>query len=146
MSRSKAERCIQSIQRNRGSIKRRSLREIYPQASVSALDLLERMLVFNPKRRLSIDEALRHPYVRSIRKTEYERNCVSKFHFPEEYAPLSKSLLQTVIFNEGKAFREDIVSEPEKDSPDYHEYASSSVGRKTSTVRRKSSLDRPIWR
>ena len=31
-----------------------------------ALDLLKRMLVFNPKNRISVEEALQHPYMKDF--------------------------------------------------------------------------------
>lgn len=40
-----------------------SLSEMFPKASAEALDLLRLLLQFNPKRRLSVEQALRHPYV-----------------------------------------------------------------------------------
>lgn len=39
------------------------LTELYPQASPEALDLISRTLTFNPDRRLSAQEAIKHPYV-----------------------------------------------------------------------------------
>lgn len=36
--------------------------KIFPNASPEALDLLEKMLKFDPNERLSASEALRHPY------------------------------------------------------------------------------------
>jgi serine/threonine protein kinase len=41
----------------------RPLRELFPGAAPDALDLLRRLLQFSPARRLSAEEALRHPYV-----------------------------------------------------------------------------------
>jgi len=35
---------------------------LYPKANPVALDLLGRILTFNPNRRLSIEECLAHPY------------------------------------------------------------------------------------
>lgn len=43
------------------------LRRRFPSASGEAVDLLSRMLVMRPDRRLSVDEALKHPYLRSLR-------------------------------------------------------------------------------
>lgn len=43
------------------------LRRRFPSAGADAVDLLARMLVMRPDRRLSVDEALRHPYLRSLR-------------------------------------------------------------------------------
>ena len=38
---------------------------------LKAIDLLEKMLVFNPKKRITIDECLKHPYLIEL-------------HFPED--------------------------------------------------------------
>lgn len=43
------------------------LRRRFPSAGADAVDLLARMLVMRPDRRLSVDDALRHPYLRSLR-------------------------------------------------------------------------------
>ena len=40
-----------------------SLSEMFPTASAEALDLLRLLLLFNPKRRLTVEQGLRHPYV-----------------------------------------------------------------------------------
>lgn len=48
------------------------LRHKYAGASRLALDLLSRMLRFDPSRRITIDEALEHPYLASCRKPEKE--------------------------------------------------------------------------
>lgn len=40
-----------------------ALAEMFPKAPVMALDLMRRLLNFNPEKRLSAEEALRHPYL-----------------------------------------------------------------------------------
>ena len=48
------------------------LHKIYPGAGDEAIDLLNRILVFNPYFRLSVDEALNHPFFKKIKKAEKE--------------------------------------------------------------------------
>lgn len=41
----------------------KSLREILGGAPSDAIDLIEKLLVFSPERRLTAEQALKHPYV-----------------------------------------------------------------------------------
>jgi len=51
------------------------LNKLYPGAGEEALDLLSKILVFNPYFRLSVEDALAHPFFKKIRKTEKEINA-----------------------------------------------------------------------
>ena len=44
-----------------------SLKEVYPAASDNCIDLLTKMLVFNPAKRITIDEAINHVYFDEVR-------------------------------------------------------------------------------
>ncbi|DAZ99650.1 TPA: hypothetical protein N0F65_001887 [Lagenidium giganteum] len=51
---------------------RRNLQEMYPGAEPEAIDLLTWMLQMNPRKRATLDEALSHKYLASIRSLEEE--------------------------------------------------------------------------
>lgn len=43
--------------------RRRDLREMCPKAKPNALDLMRRCLTFSPRKRITVEEALEHPYL-----------------------------------------------------------------------------------
>jgi len=64
--------------------KRRSFAGLFPNASKEAIDFLSKTLTFDPKKRLTVDEALEHPYL-------------SAYHDPDDepvVAPLSPSYFE----------------------------------------------------
>ena len=52
---------------------RLNMQNKYPGASQEGIDLLNRMLQFNPYFRISVDEALAHPFFNRVRKPHKER-------------------------------------------------------------------------
>lgn len=63
----KARRFVRSVQFPR----RTSFSSLYPHADPLAIDLLERMLVFDPSKRITVTEALCHPYISGL----YDPSC-----------------------------------------------------------------------
>jgi mitogen-activated protein kinase 15 len=57
------------------STRQKSYHATFPGASEQAIDFLKRLLVFNPKKRLSVDQALRHPYVAQFHNSDEEPTC-----------------------------------------------------------------------
>lgn len=55
--------------------------ELFKNANPLAIDLLKRILVFNPANRLSAEEALRHPYFENIFRESDLRTCEREFDF-----------------------------------------------------------------
>lgn len=55
----------------------------YPGAGKDAIDLLDKILVFNPYFRLTLDDALAHPFFAKVRKPEKEK--VSHTHLKMEF-------------------------------------------------------------
>ncbi|XP_022775341.1 mitogen-activated protein kinase 7 isoform X1 [Durio zibethinus] len=58
----KARRYIKSLPYSRGT----HFSHLYPQADPLAIDLLQRMLVFDPSKRITVTEALLHPYMSGL--------------------------------------------------------------------------------
>ena len=54
--------------RDLGKIKKKPIDTIINYPYPLALDLLDKMLVFNPDKRISIEDALNHPYLKNIRE------------------------------------------------------------------------------
>ncbi|CAK4251980.1 unnamed protein product [Aphanomyces euteiches] len=87
------------------------LDKLFPNVKSNALDLLDKMLVFDPTKRISVEEALEHPYLESLHNSEDEpkvfiifgsqlRNFQSTtpFSFEFEKENLTKGRLQELIF------------------------------------------------
>jgi serine/threonine protein kinase len=60
---------------------------LYPKADPLAIDLLDQMLIFNPDKRITVEDALKHPYLESLHNEEVTRspaarNCKAKFLLP----------------------------------------------------------------
>jgi mitogen-activated protein kinase 15 len=58
----------------------KSLQSLFPTASVDALDLMSRLLVFNPEKRLSVQEAIRHPYLAQFHNSADEPILSAPIH------------------------------------------------------------------
>ncbi|KAF9455914.1 kinase-like domain-containing protein [Collybia nuda] len=52
--------------------KRKSFNHLFPKANPLAIDLMEKCLAFSPKRRITVGEALRHPYLQPYHDPEDE--------------------------------------------------------------------------
>lgn len=60
---------------------KKDLAKLYPHANPLAIDLLSKMLAFDPEKRVSVDDALAHPYLDAMHDPEDEPNCDSLFTF-----------------------------------------------------------------
>ena len=87
---------------------------IYPDANPEALDLLEKMLVFHPKKRITIEQALKHPYMASLHNEEDEPVADAPFNFSFENVAVTEEQLQRMIFEEVAYFHPEIIEEEAK--------------------------------
>ncbi|GAV02644.1 hypothetical protein RvY_13183 [Ramazzottius varieornatus] len=80
--------------------------KIFPAADAKALDLLERMLTFNPDKRITVEEALRHPYLDIYYDPGDEPVSEEPFTFEVEYDDLPKERLKELIWDETVLLKE----------------------------------------
>jgi len=95
--------------------KRVNFAEIYPHANPHAIDLLERLLLFNPHHRLSVYEALEHPYFASLHDESLEPTFTpnprdwSLGSMDEPDAAIPDEQLRDAIFQQMHALRSDVA-------------------------------------
>eukprot|EP00941_MAST-03F_sp_MAST-3F-sp1_P005461 g5461.t1 len=77
--------------------------EIYPNASEAGIDLLDKMLQFNPAKRITVEAALTHPYMSNLASPD-EPVCPRLFNFEEEGDELDEAALRRLIYAEVCAF------------------------------------------
>jgi len=88
--------------------KRRPFTALFPQASVEAIDFLNKTLTFDPKKRLTAEEALEHPYLSSYHDPDDEPAALfldpNSFDFDDSKDPLDKAQLKDLLYEEVVSF------------------------------------------
>lgn len=78
--------------------------QLFPKANPLALDLLSKLLAFDPSKRISCTEALRHPYLSIWHDPADEILCPQKFDFAFELEESSEGMRKLIV-DEVVAFR-----------------------------------------
>ena len=89
--------------------------ELYPDANVDALDLLEKLLEFDPADRITVEEALAHPYLKALHFPEDEPSSkpVSRKDFEFERSYLTCDEIRELILGEIMRYGPDGLLEEE---------------------------------
>ena len=85
---------------------RLDLNGLYPGAGPDAIDLLNRILVFNPYFRLSVDEALTHPFFKKVKKAEKETTAAHEIQIEFEKEHLDRKKLRQLFMEEVRFYKE----------------------------------------
>lgn len=84
---------------------------LFRNANPDALDLLDRMLAFDPSRRITVEEALEHPYLQIWHDASDEPSCPTTFDFQfevvEDILEMKKMILAEV-----NRFRQQVRVQP----------------------------------
>ncbi|KAF8796993.1 Mitogen-activated protein kinase 1 like protein [Argiope bruennichi] len=87
---------------------------LYPNANVQALDLLDKMLTFNSHRRITVEDALSHPYFTEYYDPEDEPVAEEPFKLEMELDDLPKERLKELVFEETVAFQQRMQAEQQQ--------------------------------
>lgn len=82
------------------------LTKLYPQAEPLALDLLTAMLHFDPRERISVCQALEHPYLAKYHDPDDEPVCVPAFDFEFDKQPMGREQIKEAILAEIQDFHQ----------------------------------------
>ncbi|PWN36797.1 putative MAP kinase Kpp2 [Meira miltonrushii] len=84
--------------------KRRNFSQMFPNANPLAVDLMERCLTFSPRKRITVEDALAHPYLEPYHDPEDEPTAApldpNFFSFDYSKEQLSRSQLKQLIYQE----------------------------------------------
>ena len=78
--------------------------QIFPNGNPLAIDLLEKMLCFNPQKRINIEQCLNHPYFKDIRDKNLETTALHSFDWSFDKIKLTKPNLQKLIYEQSLYF------------------------------------------
>ncbi|KAF8820716.1 putative cell-cycle-associated protein kinase MAPK [Cardiosporidium cionae] len=85
----------------------------FPMASRTAIDLLEKMLVFNPRKRVTIANCLAHSLFKGIRKEEGENTAEMKIGLPfNDWKKMNEMELRLTFLKEIQKFHKDMKIPP----------------------------------
>nr|GMD96655.1 mitogen-activated protein kinase homolog NTF4 [Ipomoea batatas]GMD98557.1 mitogen-activated protein kinase homolog NTF4 [Ipomoea batatas]GME00405.1 mitogen-activated protein kinase homolog NTF4 [Ipomoea batatas] len=84
--------------------RRQSFTEKFPHVHPAAIDLVEKMLTFDPRKRITVEDALAHPYLTSLHDISDEPTCMNPFSFDFEQHALTEEQMKELIYREALAF------------------------------------------
>ena len=102
----KARRYLHALPR----FERVDFRTVYPDAAVEAVDLIDKMLAFDPSKRITVAQALAHPYLASLHDESDEPSAECPFFFDFENETLSENRVRDLVYEELVGFHDEIRS------------------------------------
>jgi mitogen-activated protein kinase 7 len=90
---------------------KRPFTSLFPNANPDALDLLNHMLAFDPSSRISVEEALEHPYLHIWHDASDEPGCPTTFNFDFEVVE-DVGEMRRMILDEVARFRQHVRIQP----------------------------------
>ncbi|GMY10683.1 mitogen-activated protein kinase 3 [Fagus crenata] len=82
---------------------RQPLATVFQHINPLAIDLIEKMFIFDPTKRITVEEALAHPYLARLHDVADEPVCPEPFSFEFEQQPLGVEQMKDMIYQEALA-------------------------------------------
>jgi len=79
---------------------KKNFKEMYPFPGDEAIDLLNKMLQFNPYRRASLTECLEHPHLAEVRDTRKEVLAKTQIVLDFDYEDVNRGILRELFVEE----------------------------------------------
>mmetsp|Transcript_27218 Transcript_27218/g.69933 ORF Transcript_27218/g.69933 Transcript_27218/m.69933 type:complete len:366 (-) Transcript_27218:67-1164(-) len=77
-----------------------NFKEVFPEASAQAIDLLKKMLQFDPRKRITVEEAIKHPYLASLHDPSAEPAAPGVFEFDFEDEEMTEADVRDKVWEE----------------------------------------------
>ncbi|MCO5607072.1 hypothetical protein L7F22_061264 [Adiantum nelumboides] len=90
---------------------RQPLAQKYPHINAEAIDLVDKMLVFDPAKRITVEAALSHPYLASLHDINDEPSCNEPFSFDFEQHSFTEEHIKELIWLEALSCNPDNMME-----------------------------------
>jgi mitogen-activated protein kinase 1/3 len=86
---------------------KQSFSTLFKNANPVALDLLSKLLVFNPNKRYTVEQCISHPYFESLHNPEEEPIASNVFDWSFDDIEQNTENLQELIYEESLSFHSD---------------------------------------
>ncbi len=83
---------------------KQSFNTLFPKSNPVALDLLGKMLIFDPHKRYTVEKCISHPYFEGLHNPEEEPLSKTIFDWKFDDLELTKDNLQTMVYEEALKF------------------------------------------
>ncbi|CAD8050731.1 unnamed protein product [Paramecium primaurelia] len=87
---------------------------LFPKANNKALDLLGKMITFNPELRYTVEQCLQHPYFDELHNPDEEPLSGKAFDWSWDNFEPTKELLQNMIYQESLSFNDEVPERKKK--------------------------------
>lgn len=74
--------------------------QLFPGMDPTALDVLDRMITFNPQKRITVDQALAHPYLERYHDVSNEPVAPKPFRSEAEFDDLPQEEIKALVYRE----------------------------------------------